>query len=383
MEKQKSKVLILIPSFTIGGTISSLSALLSSIDPLRVSVDVYSRSHLGPCRSQLTNCRILKERLWLSSVVRSRGPVLKFLSYGVQFAIRFCSYVGFNLSKYICRWGGRRIHSDQYDVVIAFQESIAQYVSYMPAKRRIAWIHCDYERLLHERPEIGNKSCFHYFDKIVCVSKAAKHSFESVFPEMKSKTVHIYNIVDYCRIREVAAKSKPANSDFVTDKKTIVSVGRFDEVKQFDKIPSISAKIKELTRIPFRWYIIGYVAGGKIEQKVVERIKEYQVENEVIVFPAQMEVLPYIAKADILVNTSRSETFSMVIFEARALNVIPVMNSISVAAEVIEDTKDGFICSLNEMPSVIAELLESDFALDIRPWNNQASINSFYNLIKG
>ena len=156
---------------------SSLSALLSSINPSRVEVDVYSRSHLGPCRSQLSNCKILEENVWLSSVVRSRGPIIKLFSYVLQLLIHVCSALGFNLAKYTYRWGGKSINSDRYDAVIAFQESVASYVSYLPAKKRIAWVHCDYERVVMERPTFKQNRFFNQFDKIVCVSYSAKDAF--------------------------------------------------------------------------------------------------------------------------------------------------------------------------------------------------------------
>lgn len=382
MEEKNHKILIYIPSFTIGGTISSLSALLASIDPSRVSVDVYSRSHLGPCRSLLTNCTILKENVWLSSVVRSRGAIIRLLSYIVQSAIHIFSALGVNLAKYTYRLGGKIIGTNSYDVVIAYQESIASYVSYLPAKKRIAWIHCDYERVVQELPSVRKNNCFHQFDKIVCVSKSAKHAFNRIYPELADMTEYIYNIVNDDLIREKARLSKPVNADFMTDRKTIVSVGRFDDVKQFDKIPAIAARIKEFTATPFRWYIIGATKGGDNELKVAECIKASHVEDEVTVYPAQKEIYPYIAYADILVNTSRSETFSMVVFEARALGTIPVINKIPIADEVVNNTKDGFICSLNEMPNVIARLLESDVELDKRIWDNQESITSFYKLVE-
>lgn len=381
MEEKNKKILIYIPSFTIGGTISSLSALLASIDPSRVAIDVYSRSHLGPCRAHLTNCRILKENLWLSSVVRSRGFVMKLLSYGVQLIIHICAALRINLTKFTYRMGGRIIGSDKYDAVIAYQEAVASYVSYMPAKKRIAWIHCDYERLVDENPMAKKNNQFHLFDNIVCVSQSAMAAFDRVFPDLAERTSYIYNIVDDNKIKELVSHSKPVNSDFLTDRKTIVSVGRYDDVKQFDMIPSIASRIKELTATPFRWYIIGAANGGDNEKKVGDRIKEYHVEDEVIIYPAQKEVYPYIGAADILVNTSRSETFSMVIFEARALNVIPVMNNIPVAEEVIENGKDGIVCSMNDMSKVIVKLLESGFEMIIKSWDNQVSINNFYNLI--
>ena len=307
---------------------------------------------------------------------------MKLLSYGVQLIIHICSALGINIAKYTYCIGGRIIGSDHYDAVIAYQEAVASYVSYMPAKKRIAWIHCDYERVVVENPLAKKNNRFHLFDNIVCVSKSAMAAFERVFPNLAERASYIYNIVDDNKIRKLASHSKPVNSDYLTDRKTIVSVGRYDNVKQFDMIPSIAARIKELTAIPFRWYIIGAATGGDNEKKVSERIKEYHVEEEVIIYPAQKEVYPYISAADILVNTSRSETFSMVVFEARAFGVIPIMNDIPIAKEVIDDGKDGFICSLSDMPTLIAKLLDSDIEMGNRFWDNLESINRFYKLVE-
>lgn len=362
---------------------ASLSALLAAIDPLRVDVDVYCRSHLGPCRSQLTNCNILKENIWLSSVVRSRGFFVQMISYIVQLAIHLFSVIGINIARSTYLLGGRIIKSNKYDCVIAFQEAVLPFVSYIPAKKKVAWIHCDYERVVKENTKAKEDNCFDRFDRIVCVSNSAKEAFERVFPEYAYKTEYIYNVVDYETIRKKAIDSTPVNSDFLLDRKTIVSVGRFDSIKQFDLIPGIAATIKQLTTVPFRWYIIGATDGGEYETAISNLIKKCNVENEVIVYPAQQGIYPYIASSDILVNTSRSESFSMVVFEARALGVIPVMNDIAVAHEVINNEIDGLIATIEDMPKCIAGLLESDKKWLFKPWDSDNAINKLYKLIEG
>ena len=358
---------------------ASLASLLSAIDPSRVQIDVYCRSHLGPCKSNLTNCNVLKERLFLSSVIRSRGFFMKCLSYAFQFLLRFAKICKFNLERYTYALGGRLIKANDYDAIIAYQESIARYVQYIKSTNKIAWVHCDYERLINERPEIIHQVNFEIYDKIVCVSKSAKASFLRVFPGLSSKVLHIYNIVDSVKIRDEEKSSPNCNADFVKEGKTIVSVGRFDEVKQFDKIPFIASKIKELTNVPFKWYIIGAGNNKDYEDVVQAKIKKFSVDDNVIIYPAQKHVYPYMM-ADVLVSTSKSETFSLVVFEARALGVLPLMNDIPIAYEIIRDAETGFISSLDKMPMILTNILENNIKLDFDDWDNSESIASFYNL---
>ena len=61
------RILIIVPTFGIGGTIISLHSLLSLIDGKDWHVDVFARKASGEYLEKLPNCQILPENMFISS----------------------------------------------------------------------------------------------------------------------------------------------------------------------------------------------------------------------------------------------------------------------------------------------------------------------------
>jgi glycosyltransferase involved in cell wall biosynthesis len=159
------------------------------------------------------------------------------------------------------RIGGKQIHSDEYDAVIGYDESMARLISYFPAKKRINWVHCDYKRFAQGRDETK------YYDKIdtvVCVSTFVKGVFSEIYPRYAEKVFAIHNVINVEDIRKKAQENID-DKRFTIDAYTIVSCGRLDPVKQFSLIPRLAAQLKEKKTKPFKWYIIG--GGNDNEQR--------------------------------------------------------------------------------------------------------------------
>ena len=85
---------------------------------------------------------------------------------------------------------------------------------------------------------------------------------------------------------------------------------------------------------------------------------QYDVTNEVFCLPEKANVYPYIAMSNLFVSTSLSESFPLVVNEARALNVPVVVNDFPSAHESVKDGIDGFIVNNEEMHDIIAAILE-------------------------
>lgn len=345
----QKKVLILVSEFAIGGTMSSLYSLLSVIDPGRIQVDLFSRVHKGPYYRKMPNCTILKENVWLSHTVYERPLPIRILAKVLLGIRKLLEPVGIDMYAVYNYIGGRQIHSDEYDAVIGFDESMARLVSYFPARKRINWIHCDYRRYSQGRDEAK------YYDKIdavVCVSEFVKGVFSEIYPQYANKVYAIHNVIN---VEDIKKKAEAAVDDerYSTDLYTIVSCGRLDPVKQFTLIPSLAVQLRAQGSKPFRWYIIG--GGNDAEQRAIDKaIKMNCVEDCVIMLGMKNNVYPYIAKADLYVCTSESESFPMVINEAKALGVPVISNDFPSASESIDTGVDGIICPMKDMARCIA-----------------------------
>lgn len=323
---------------------SSLYSLLSVLDPDKIQVDIFSRVHSGPYYQRMPNCTILKENIWLSHTVYERSILAK-IATKVLLAIRkVLEPFGVDMYALYHRIGGKQIHSDEYDAVIGYDESMARLISYFPAKKRINWIHSDYRRFAQGRDET---KYYDRIDAVVCVSNFVKGVFSEVYPQYAEKVFAIHNVIN---VEDVRKKAQEAIDDtrFTTDTYTIVSCGRLDPVKQFSLIPGLAARLKDKGAKPFKWYIIG--GGNDTEQQAIEaEISKHNVQDTVLILGIKKNVYPYIAKSDLYVCTSSSESYPMVVNEAKALLIPVISNNFPSAAESIRNGVDGVICTMEDM----------------------------------
>lgn len=368
------KILIVVPSFAIGGTIVSLHSLLSFIGRDQYSIDIFALNRKGEYLDRMPNSVILPENVWLSHTINEENRYKRLINGSLRIVRAACRKLGMSIEPLLCRLADRKINFQQYDAVINYSESIANIVCSYPAKRRITWVHCDYERYLTLVNRDESK-IYEAFDTVVCVSEFAKSVFCKCMPHMKDKTVVIHNIINTKDILE-KAKEPIDDDNFKTDGYTIVSVGRLDPVKQFHLIPSLAAEIKKQTNKKFVWYIIGgdrgfesYVNG--IKQDIVK----LGVTEEVVMLGEKSNVYPHMVKADLYVSTSMSESFSLVINEAKALGVPIVCNNFGCASESITHGIDGFIVSVDDIQfkDIIVSLIEEEVSLPIMKNNGYST----------
>lgn len=314
----------------------------------------------------MPNCTILQENLWLSHTIYERPWYIKALSILMLGIRKTLESIGVNLYAVYNTIGGRQIHSKDYDAVIGFDETLVNYVSKIPAKRRINWIHCDYRRYANGHDE---KAYYDKIDAVVCVSEFVKGVFTEVYPQYAEKVHAIHNVIN---VEDILLKSKAEIDDqrFMTDDYTIVSCGRLDPVKQFSLIPEIAYKLKTVGVKPFKWYIIG---GGneKEEKKIREKIEQFNMQDVVVMLGMKTNVYPYLSNSDLYVCTSSSESFPMVINEAKALSIPVVSNNFPSAVESVREGIDGLICAVDKMPEVIGRQMHIPLVIDKNSYQSE------------
>lgn len=343
----------------MGGTLASLNSLLSVLEGKDLKVDIFAMLHKGDFYGRLPNCTILGENAWLSHEVFHRSALVKAFVKLKLVLRKLFEHVGIDLYALYNYIGGKQIHSDEYDAVIGYDETMARIICRYPAKKRINWIHCDYRRYAQGKDET---KYYDRIDEVICVSEFAKNVFTDIYPQYKDKVKTIHNVINVDLITQ-KAKESIDDKRFVTERYTIISCGRLDPVKQFSKIPKIAAKIKEQYQLPFRWYIIG--SGIEAERQQIEaEINSNGVTDEVVMLGLKSNPYPYLAKADLYVCTSVSESFPMVVNEAKALCIPVVSNDFPSVKESLRDNVDGFICTIDEMANTIVKASQKTWVLD-------------------
>ena len=370
---EKKRILIVVGAFNVGGTIVSLHSLLSKLDPLRVEVDVFARQKQGDFLNKLPNCHILDENLWMSHSIYFKGAIVRYLNLLLLCIRKTFESIGIDLSKVYNYIGGKQVGTDKYDAVIAYDETLPRYVSYMPAKKRISWIHCDYRRHVMFKDE---SKYYDKMDTVVCVAESMRKVFVDIFPQYANKTVAIHNIIN---VEDIIEKSKEPIDDerFTNETFTLLSCGRLDPVKQFSLIPSIASRIKQLTDKPFRWYVIG---DGEDQQAIESATKKAHLEDVVILLGKKSNVYAFMAKADAYVCTSSSEAHPLVVNEARALQKPVVCNEFPSAYESVVDGRDGYIVPINQMPQTIINMMQHPLVIDKCYIDNEEALNKVYSI---
>lgn len=229
-----------------------------------------------------------------------------------------------------------------YDIAISYMDGWPNYyvMEKVIANKKVLWIHNEYKKLGYDaRYDYGYyKNC----NMIITISNSCRDSFIDVFPELASKIHVLENISLAGEIYNKAKEFEPLEYRD-NNRLKIVSIGRLIEQNGFD-IALMAAKELKTRNILFTWYILG---NGPDREKLVKLITLYGLEQQVKLVGIKNNPYPYIACADIFVQTSRFEGKSIVLDEAKILAKPIVVTNYTTVHDSIENMKSGIITEMN------------------------------------
>ncbi len=384
-------ILFILTSFRHGGTNKSLENLLSLMDTEQYQVDVFAMEHFGPYKDMLPNCTILPEDKWLSALIanfsdtkgifRMRSSIIKLLrDIGAKLNLNFTN-------KLYNKTANKLLKTKNYDAVIAYSEGVpTSFVSNLSHSNKIAWIHCDYSSYMTLNNHPDEREIYASYKSIVCVSEYTKKEFVRIMPTIKEKVYAIHNLVNATEIKKLA-KLPVLDTKFHEKNFTILSVGRIDVVKRFDKIPEIASILKE-RGVDFIWYLIGPAGFGNTQIEFEQNIKKNKVENSFIWLGAKDNPYSYMANSDLLVMTSLSEACPYVLNEAKILELPVISTNYGSAAEFINNGVNGIITPIEQIANEIERVISDKELycgikeyLQTNEYENDTILNQIYSLI--
>jgi glycosyltransferase, family 1 len=359
------KILFVLRDFEHGGIARCLVNLCDRLDCSRVNASVFVCNPTGIFAGRLKNCDVLpynwgirlltcnyrKEKGW----VKYLAILIKLLRHGL---IKL--YHKDSLFEYVVHRCAQTFLLKDYDVLWACSEDCpAKIVEYSnPEFMKVLWIHNNYSYCFELMKPHGFPD-WSVFDKIVCVSKHSANALKKVLLEkerIKLYTISsLYNIVNADEILE-QGKMPVDDSEFFNHIFTIVSVGRLAWEKNFESIPKIASKLKKLG-LDFVWYVVG---GGSdlMRDIIVKEISKQCMEDYVKLLGVKKNPYAYIAKSDVLVITSRYETYPTVVNEAKTLG-IPVISTDIQGIDEILFAADGWICPLEKISDILSHVIRN------------------------
>lgn len=353
------KLLFVVPSLNVGGTLSSLKCIIEYLDS-EYEINVLALSHDGS-PSGIRDNILLRKSILLHGYYCNYNESIGFDKYIIaliKIIKRFFYILKIDLEKIISRAFASNYQS--YDIIVAFQEGcVTKFVSHIQHQRKIAWVHCDYRNYCSTSME---RDIYEKFSTVVCVSKYTANSFSTIYPSLQNRVVSVNNLLNLDLIIK-SAELPVSDSLFNNDSFTIISVGRLDPVKRFEYIPRIAAELKS-KGCKFRWYIIGPEVDNQCFSQLCAEIKSYSLERDVVYLGSKANPYPYFKKADLLVSLSYTEACPMIFNEAKVLKLPIVTTDFGSSYEFINNGESGVIVGLKDIADTLCSIISNSETYD-------------------
>ena len=238
------------------------------------------------------------------------------------------------LNKYVrtLQFNSQRFKCDK-----AFFNYDTSIIDYVTAREYVQIIHADYKyrKLLHLSNALHPK-----ISRFLGVSRLACESFESV---MKKPCELCYN---------------PLSLDAPKKVIRLVSATRLTQEKGYDDMLEFASCLERMKQ-PYLWLVFTNDS----------RISEHKY---MITMPPNLDITPFIADADFLVQLSTCESFSYSVVESLSLNTPVIVKNLPVFHEIGLNDKNSII--IDDVNDITQESLLKEYKFTYTPpednWNN-------------
>lgn len=336
----KRNVLFIIDSLTCGGAEKSLISLLPLLDYSKVQVDLMLVERGGVFEQYIP-----KE----VNVLTLSRPQTMFYRIGLlwfSILLRVMRQRHGAEVRWMAMHGVYGTLKKEYDVAIAYQQGFPTYyvAQKVKARRKYAWVNADLQKAGY--CEAFNRRHYDMYDKVVPVSDVLCDMMCKMEYVDASKLFTVYDILNPDLIRTMSQEKL----DVLTNQgNTIVTTGRLALPKNHVLAVETAALLKQ-KGLDFVWYFVG---DGPERRHIERLIERYALEEQVKLVGMQPNPYPYMAMADVYVQTSSFEGFGLTINEARILHKPVVSTNFPVVYNQIKDGENGLIAEMN--PESVAD----------------------------
>lgn len=253
------------------------------------------------------------------------------------------------------------------EILIDFKSGdYLQLVNSFKDKKKITWLHGEIENLVKYRKNKEKfKKNLEKCDKIILICNEMKKEFQGKIEGLNDKIEVIYNLFDIEKIRENSENliEETEETKKLLKEKYILMVSRIDlKAKDFTtlfKAYSLFNKKDE-----YRLILLG---DGKNQDKLIlnKEIKKLGLEERVIFLGKRKNPYPWIKNANLLVHSSKTEGFGLVLVEAQILETIIIASNCKVGPkEVLNNGKSGILVKVGdykEMAQKMDMVLKNNF----------------------
>lgn len=332
----KKRILFIMPSLPGGGAEKVLIDILKNFDYRLYEVTLFLEYREGIYLNDVPDeVKILslhpRNTIWFERLHR----VLRtFHCYALFHALVY-KYMFLALLK-----------GEKFDTVVSFMEGASvKFHSYITHKadKNLSWVHIDLKQKHWSLDFFQNSKdefrAYQKMDKVVFVSEDVKRRFLELYAIQSEKCTVVYNLIDKNVIQQLAVSERIEKRKF-----TICMVGRLNKQKRYDRALRVAKRLKDIG-YDFDLWIIGE---GSLEEPLKAMSHEYEVDDCVSFLGFKKPPYPYMKVADLYLNTSEAEGFSLVNCEALCLGLPVVSTATSGPTELLDHSQYGLLVSEKE-----------------------------------
>ena len=342
----KKRVLFITQALWLGGIETALVNLLNHLDYEKFDITCLITENYQDMADRITpECRLLvadRNRAvsfaepyrfaWLSHLMEvplAASAIQLFQRKIIRAVLR-----GPEMRLY-ARYLRKQLRGERFDTAVIYSDRVAELaVRAVSAERFLMFYHnAELGSAYHD--EYGYRAS----EKIIAVSASQCRKLKELHPGFASKMVSIPNYIDVEMTRRKA--EEPIQGTLFPEKGIhLVSCGRLSCQKGFDLAIEACAKLVGAGYDDLHWYILGV---GPRRQELMELAAARNVKSNVHFLGSRSNPFPYMKAADLYVQPSRSEGYSLSILEARAL-ACPTVATYAAAEEQLTDGVTGTLC---------------------------------------
>ena len=249
------------------------------------------------------------------------------------------------------------IKEKKYDVVIDYSSNLLKYNNFDIKVPVFAWIHFSLtfgEQLSTDKIEKYKKQ-YKKYDKILAICDTMRDEFVEILGMNKNKVELVYNPINLEIIKEKAENINPEYENYLKED-YFLQVSRLTQQKQPEHLVDIYYKLKQ-RGIKEKLYFIG--DGEKVEL-IKQKIKEYNLENDVILLGQIENPYPFFKNAKLFVHTGRYEGLPTVLLESLAFGTPVVAYDCPTGPKDIlgKNSKYGALIPLNDKDTFVEKVYE-------------------------
>ena len=251
----------------------------------------------------------------------------------------------------------KKIKNEKYDIVIDYSSNLLKYDNFDIKIPVFAWIHFSLtfgEKLTFEKIKKYKKQ-YKKYSKIFAITRVMKEEFINKVGIDEKKVELVYNPIDLKLIEKKAENIEKKYENYLKQD-YFLQVSRLTQQKQPEHLVDIYYKLKQ-AGIKEKLYFIG---DGEKKEIIKQKIKEYNLENDIILLGQIENPYPFFKNAKLFVHTAKYEGLPTVLLESLALGTPVVSYDCPTGPTDIlgKNNEYGELISLNDKDMFVEKVLE-------------------------